>query len=67
MLESIIKQDGISFKELEQKIFRRICELGRQMTRTILDHAITGDGYKNLLMAGATKPEKNCQRLLDTA
>lgn len=38
MMEPMIKQDGISFKELEQKIFRWICELGRQITRAILEN-----------------------------
>ena len=37
MMESMIKQDGISFKELEGEIFRNICELGRQMTKEILE------------------------------
>ena len=38
MIEPMIKQDGISFKELEQKIFRWICELGRQIPRAILEN-----------------------------
>ena len=37
MMESMIKQDGISFKELEQEIFRKICEIGREMTVEILE------------------------------
>ena len=37
MMESMIKQEGISFKELEQEIFRKICELGREATVKILE------------------------------
>ena len=37
MMETMIKQDGISFKELEQEIFRKICEAGRQITVKILE------------------------------
>ena len=36
-METMIKQDGISFKELEQEIFRKICEAGRQITVKILE------------------------------
>ena len=37
MMETMIKQDGISFKELEQEIYKKICELGRQTTVEILE------------------------------
>ena len=37
MMESMIKQEGISFKELEQEIFRKVCELGREATVKILE------------------------------
>ena len=36
-METMIKQAGISFKELEQEIFRKICETGRQITVKILE------------------------------
>lgn len=37
MMESIIKEKNISFKELEQNIFKYICQCGCEMTRTILE------------------------------
>ena len=37
MMELMIKQEGISFKELEQEIYRKICEAGREMTVEILE------------------------------
>ena len=43
-MESMIKQEGISFKELEQEIYRIICEMGRQMAVEILE------GYDRELM-----------------
>lgn len=37
MMESIVKENLVSFKELEQRIFRYICELGCEITKTILE------------------------------
>lgn len=36
-MESIVEEKLISFKELEQKIFRYVCELGCEITRTMLE------------------------------
>ncbi|WP_251392882.1 UPF0236 family transposase-like protein [Mediterraneibacter agrestimuris] len=37
MMQSIVEEKRISFKELEQKIFRYVCELGCEITRTMLE------------------------------
>lgn len=37
MMMSIVEQGQISFKTLEQKIFAYVCELGREITRTMLE------------------------------
>ena len=36
-MNTIVKENLISFKELEQKIFKYVCELGCEMTRIILE------------------------------
>lgn len=36
-MESMIKENGITFKELEQKIFHLVCEEGRIYTKQILE------------------------------
>ena len=35
MMQFIVEEKRISFKELEQKIFRYVCELGCEITRTL--------------------------------
>ena len=37
MMESIVEENLVSFKELEQKIFDYVCELGREITRIMLE------------------------------
>ena len=37
MMKSIVEEKLVSFKTLEQKVFDYVCELGRQMTRIILE------------------------------
>jgi hypothetical protein len=37
MMKSIVEERLVSFKELEQKIFRYVCELGREITQTMLE------------------------------
>ena len=37
MMDTMIKQEGLSFKKLEQEIFRNICELGRITTVKVLE------------------------------
>jgi hypothetical protein len=37
MMKSIVEEKLVSFKELEQKIFNYICELGREITRLMLE------------------------------
>ena len=36
-MKSIVEEKLVSFKELEQKIFNYVCELGREITRTMLE------------------------------
>ena len=36
-MNTIIKENGLNFKELEQKIYNQICEAGRDYTRQILE------------------------------
>ena len=36
-MNSIVKEKTISFKELEQKVFKYVCELGCEITRIILE------------------------------
>ena len=36
-MNTIVAEEMISFKELEQKIFAYVCELGREITRIILE------------------------------
>lgn len=38
MMNTIVAEGLISFKELEQKIFAYVCELGREITRTMLEN-----------------------------
>ena len=37
MMNSIVNENLISFKELEQKIFNYVCELAREITQIILE------------------------------
>ena len=37
MMKSIVEEKLVSFKELEQKIFKYVCELGRDITRIMLE------------------------------
>lgn len=37
MMKSIVKEKLVSFKDLEQKIFNYVCELGRDITRIMLE------------------------------
>ena len=37
MMKSIVEEKLVSFKELEQKIFKYVCELGREMTQIMLE------------------------------
>ena len=36
-MNTIVEENLISFKELEQKVFKYVCELGCEMTRIILE------------------------------
>ena len=51
MMNTIVKEMLISFKELEQKVFKYVCELGCEITRIILE------AYDNEL--SATRDTKN--------
>lgn len=48
-MESIVAERLVSFKELEKKIFAYVCELGREITRIILED------YDKELMEGRNK------------
>lgn len=37
MMDTMLNQKGVSFKDLEQEIFRIICEIGRELTEEILE------------------------------
>ena len=37
MMSTIVEEKLISFKELEQKVFKYVCELGCEITRIILE------------------------------
>ena len=37
MMKSIVEEKLVSFKELEQKIFKYVCELGCEITRILLE------------------------------
>ena len=37
MMNLIVADNLVSFKELEQKIFYYVCELGREITRVLLE------------------------------
>ena len=37
MMDTIIKENKITFKELEQNIFRNICKIGQKCTREFLE------------------------------
>ncbi len=36
-MESIVEEKPVSFKELEQKVFKYVCELGCEITKTMLE------------------------------
>lgn len=38
MMESILQENTIHFKEFEKKIFRFVCELGQEIARTMLEN-----------------------------
>ena len=38
MMKSIVEENLVSFKTLEQEIFRYACELAQEITQTILEN-----------------------------
>jgi len=46
MMESMIKENGLTFKEVEQKIFKTCCETAREATKEFLEE------YDRMLMEG---------------
>ena len=38
MMKSIVEEKLVSFKTLEQKVFKYVCELGREITRIMLEN-----------------------------
>jgi hypothetical protein len=55
MMNSIVDENLISFKELEQKIFNYICELGRQITQIMLER------YDQELTQSRDKKQYRCK------
>lgn len=51
MMKTIVEEKPISFKELEQKIFSYVCELGREITTAMLE------AYDKELAEGRDKKE----------
>ena len=49
MMSLMIKENGVTFKELEKKIFAWVCEIGRQFTREFLER------YDRMLMEDRNK------------
>ena len=37
MMNTIIKESSITFKELEKNIFQKICQIGRDITKEVLE------------------------------
>ena len=44
MMESMIKENGVTFKELEKNIYAWVCQIGRQFTKEFLER------YDQMLM-----------------
>lgn len=55
MIYSIVDENLISFKELEQKIFNYICELGREITQIMLER------YDQELTQSRNKKQYRCK------
>ena len=55
MMNTIVNENLISFKELEIKIFDYICELGREMTQIMLER------YDAELREGRNKKKYRCK------
>ena len=55
MMNTIVNENLISFKELEKKIFNYVCELGREMTQIMLER------YDAELREGRNKKEYRCK------
>ena len=60
MMNTIVNENLISFKELEIKIFDYICELGREMTQIMLER------YDVELREGRNKKEYRCKGTRNT-
>ena len=60
MMNTIVNENLISFKELEIKIFDYICELGREMTQIMLER------YDTELREGRNKKEYRCKGTRNT-
>lgn len=49
MMNSMIKENGVTFKELEKNIFAWVCQIGREFTKEFLER------YDRMLMEGRDK------------
>ena len=43
MMDTIVEEKSITFKELEQKIFKYVCDIGVEITQKILENKEKGD------------------------
>ena len=60
MMESMIMENGVTFKELEKNIYAWICEIGRQFTQEFLER------YDRLLMESRDKKKYRNKGLRQT-
>ncbi len=49
MMESMITENGVTFKELEKNIYSWVCEMGRQFTSEFLER------YDRMLAQGCDR------------
>ena len=61
MMNTIVTEGLVSFKELEQKIFTFVCELGKEMTKIILE------SYDNELAESRNRKEYRDKGTRDTS
>ena len=60
-MKTIVEEKPISFKELEQKIFSYVCELGREITTAMLeayDKELAEGGIKRITGIKGSAPPR---------
>ena len=49
MMNSMIKENGVTFKELEKNIYAWVCQIGREFTKEFLErYADGGQGQEEV-------------------